>query len=184
MKIFALYAKFDLTSGPPWLDEFRKKYDEPWDLHITLKQPCFIPDEGVEKLRSRVKSFFSELQIPSHLIPINFKEIFTHKGEHGMTIMVRAKPAKLLSALQKDLVRALADYTDYVDPDSRAYEENFDPHITIGRRLSPEHHREASTYLADGYVCEGIIKKVVLSVVKDETLEEGLDPANKTAYDL
>ncbi len=184
MKIFALYTKFDLTSGPPWLDEFRKKYDEPWDLHITLKQPCFIPDGEVGKLRSRVKSFFSELEIPDHVIPVRFEEVFVHHSEDGVTVMVRAERSESLLTLQRNVVGALADYMQYVDPDSRAYEENFDPHITIGRRLSPEQHREASTYLANGCVCEGTIKKVVLSVVKDETLEEGLNPANQTVYDL
>jgi len=52
MKIFALYIKIQLDKNSEWLSEFRKKYDEPGDLHITLIQPRYIDENKVRILGS------------------------------------------------------------------------------------------------------------------------------------
>lgn len=48
MKIFAVYSGLKLSKRPEWLDDFRKKYDDPYEYHIILKQPSYIKKEQQE----------------------------------------------------------------------------------------------------------------------------------------
>ncbi len=98
--------------------------------------------------------------------------------------MIRAQSARQLVNLQRALLSALVQYTNYVDARHQEYEKNFEPHITIGRDLPARQYGEALKYLKDGCVCVGTIKEVVLAVVKDDTVEEGMNPANHTVYRL
>ena len=181
MKIFAVYTKLHLTEQPDWLDGFREQYDKPWFFHNTLKQPCFIKDKELPELRSTLDRFFSEH--PGN-ITVSFDEVVVDETKQGKVIMVRAKSAEPLVKLQKALVQQLAQYDRYIKPDHRQYEKDFDPHITIGRHLSDEQYREASVLLDKGCACTGMIDEVVFAVVKDDTVEEGMNPANHTVYRL
>lgn len=59
MKIFAIYPRLNLTQKPTWFDGFRLKYDEPYELHITLIQPRYIDEQMVDGLRLRVSNFLN-----------------------------------------------------------------------------------------------------------------------------
>lgn len=184
MKVFAVYANVELTDKPSWLDDFRKEYDEPWDFHVTLKQPCFIKESELDDLRQRVSQFFSKQVAKGSGMAVRFDEVVDDKGENDTTIMLRARGARDLVAIQEDLLLSLTEYVRYTRPHHQGYEENFEPHITIGRDLSDQQCQDASEYLKDGCVCEGMIREVILLVVKDDTVEEGLNPMNQTTYRL
>ena len=184
MKIFAIYTKLALTQKPEWLDEFRQKFHKPWEYHITLKQPCYVANEKVEELKTIVTRFFAELETPSDKINLTLNQIKVDKTEDGTVIMVNAQNPEQITELQKNLCARLAEYTDYVSPITQTYEQNFNPHITIGDNLTDEHYQEALTYLKDGCACEGEITQIVLSIVKDTSLEEANNTANQTIFHL
>jgi len=180
MKIFALYTNIILTKKPEWFDDFILKYN-PWGLHVTLKQACFIEDEEIENLKEKVSQFFSQPRIQRKSIDITFDEVLTGtQAQHA--IIVIARHADELIALQKDLYVALSEYKKYVDPMSKEYEENFKPHITISYGIPNIEYAQALELLKGGCHCEGVIQEIVLSTVKEITLEEAKNPANKTIY--
>lgn len=184
MKIFAVYTNVELTKQPPWFDEFRQKFDQPWDLHVTLKQPCFVEEGSINDLKQQLSQHFSAGQAGSNTLSVCFDGIVTgDKDQDGVTIMLRVKDSKELIDLQKDLLSVIPKY-DYVKPHHQAYEQNFDPHITIGRDLSDQQYAEASEYLRSGCSCGGIIQRIVLAVVNQDTVEEGTNPDNQTIYSL
>ena len=115
---------------------------------------------------------------------VRFDQVVTDKDQGGVCIMIKAKNTKELIVIQKALVSALSGYADYVEPHSQKYEENFDPHITIGDELSDQQYAEALEYLKDGFSCEGIIREVVLVTVNKATIEESFHPENQTVFNL
>ena len=52
------YAKVELTKKPNWLDDFRSKYDEPYEYHVTLKQPCVIEEDLIPEIKAKLNTFF------------------------------------------------------------------------------------------------------------------------------
>ena len=181
MKIFAIYSNIYLTNKPDWLDEFRKKYDKPYEFHITLKQPCYVEEDKIPELKEIVLNFINSSTISSKTIEIIFNEVVFDKDEEGTTIMIKANNESL-TQIQKNLCASLLDYTDYVKPKYKNYEENFVPHITIARNLSEAQEGEAIKYLQNGFLWGGEINSFVLSVVSENTPEEAKNPANQNLY--
>ncbi len=184
MKIFAIYAKVVLIKKPIWLDEFREKYDEPYEFHITLKQPCFIEEGKILDLKQKVSDFFEKLTVPNHQIAIVFEELVIDKDEEGMTIMLKAKDASDLIKIQQDLRSWLRDYKGYVKEKYQGYEEQFVPHITVGRHIPEIEEKAALKYFENSYTCEGIVKDAVLAIVNEVTPEEAKNPLNQMVYSL
>lgn len=180
MKIFALYATVTLTKKPDWLDGFLKKY-QPRGLHVTLVQPRFVQEEKINKLKKKTSDFFSERATGN--INVVFDTPIYNTNESG-AIMVCAKDAENLIQLQKDLCLELSEYHEYVESFREEYEKNFRPHITIGDEIPEEKYQESLKYLKNGCLCEGVIRGVVLAVVRDMTTEEANNPANKIMYQL
>ena len=184
MKMFAILTNLKLTKKPEWLDEFREKYDKPYEFHNTLKQPRFIKEEDVPELKKRLQEFFENLHTPNHKIELIFDEIVAGKDEEGTTIMLRAKNPVELITLQQKLRDFLVEYTNYVKPKYQSYEENFDPHITIARNISETQLKEANEYLKNDFTCEGVVEEIFLHVVNEDTPEESRNPENRTIYKL
>ncbi|MBI2645088.1 2'-5' RNA ligase family protein [Candidatus Uhrbacteria bacterium] len=180
MKIFALYTNITLTKKPDWLDDFLKKY-QPHGLHVTLIQPRFIKEDDSDEVKRKISQFFAQQTIDP--MSVVFDEAMYNKDTSG-AIMLYARNAKELMRLQKELCEILSEYSSYVDPATEEYEKNFRPHITIGDTIPNEQYQESLKILEEGYMCEGIIKEVVLAVVKNQTLEEITNPANKIIYKL
>lgn len=180
MKIFAIYTNITLTSKPPWLDSFVLKYN-PWGLHVTLKQACSIEDREVSLLKKKVSRFFNEYK--SHPIVIACNHVERGNDEHGPILVLAEKNEELMN-LQSAICAALSDYSNYVDPDTEAYEKNFRPHITISYGIPANEYRECLKILKDGCTCTGIISEIVLSVLERVTVEQATNPANKTLYKL
>lgn len=182
MKIFAIYTNLTLTEKPQWLDGFRRKYDKPYNFHNTLKQPCFIEEKKILELKNNTSLFFKSLKLKNHKIEIVFDEISTDKSKDGITIMLSSKGHSVLVDLQKDLINYLEQYKNYVKPKYQSYEENFNPHITIARNLSPDQFNEATKYLSGHYSCKGEITTVTLSIVDEVTPEEANNPLNQVNF--
>ncbi len=125
MKIFAIFANINLSKKPVWLDEFREKYDKPYQLHITLRSPCFVEDDDIPNLKEKLSNFFESTEVVNHKIQIDFNEIMKDKEER-VTVMLRARCPELI-AIQKKLFEYLVDYDKFVKDKYKAYGENFDP---------------------------------------------------------
>ena len=172
MKIFAVYSTVQFTEVPTWLVDFRKKYDEPWEAHTTLAQPCFIEEEKIGEIKEILHALFSQAVregiSPVHLFFTTFVE---DTDADGMTcIMMRTTSAEL-DTLQRRIITALRAYRHFVEPAQEGYEKNFIPHITIARNLTIDTLACARQELPDHGVCEGSISDVTLSLV-----EGGLSP--------
>lgn len=182
MKIFAIYSNVNLTNKPDWLDEFREKYDKPYEFHITLKQPCYIDENQISELKDKIKNFFDNINMSKNKLEIIFDELLLDKDREEMTIMLKANDQSELIKIQKDLNNHLGEYKQYLKPKYQNYEENFIPHITIARNLTEPQELEAMKYLQKGFVCKGEINSVVLSIVNNNTLEEAKNPKNQNIY--
>ena len=185
MKIFAVYARLNLTKKPEWLDDFRAKYDELYDFHVTLKQPCFIDENQIIELKKILAKLFSESIVENHKLDIVFDRIvFEGVESKGMYVMIQATNIDEISQLQNRVKSALSLYKSYVKPEFEEYENNFKPHITIGRKLNSEMFLQAKTYFKENYVCNGTIEEIVLAIVPEDTVEESKKPENLTVYGL
>ena len=151
-------------------------------MHVTLKQPCVIEDKEVDILKQKVAQFFSEFLVNGYVINVNFDEIVTGKSDSGSIIMVGAREPLELAELQHNLCAYLSDYNNYLNPETRAYEEIFWPHITIAYDLPEETLQEALGLLKDGCELSAEISEAILFVVAENTPEEARDPNNKTIY--
>ncbi len=178
MKIFAVYSNVKLTSGPSWLESFRKKYDESYELHVTFKQPCFIEEDQVNDLKDKLSLFFKDHKVPNHEILVLFDKLFVEEN----LIMIRSSENSELDSLQKGIVNCLSDYKRYFEPELEAYEMNFHPHLTIARDLNKEQLSVALKEIEDSFSCEGVIKDITLSVVEKITPEEAKIQKNQTLY--
>ena len=171
MKTFAVYASVSLLNAPAWLGAFREKYDEPWEPHITLKQPCFVDEAQIGAIKKIVGDLFSKSAESSNGLHLMFDMIVEHTDADGMTcIMIRTNSPEC-HALQQRIVDALGDYRRYTEPELATYEKNFLPHITIGRNLDAAMLACARRDLPDDVRCEGMMANVTLSIAPD-----GLSP--------
>lgn len=184
-KIFAVYANVILIKKPDWLDDFREKYDEKYDFHITLKQPSFIKTEQVTDVKNKLSSVLAECISSNHQITVTFDKIaIDEQVIDGIYIMINAKNNEPLNNLQKNIRTALKGYDNFCEEKSRAYEKIFVPHITIARHLNDKKYKRAKRYLLGDYICEGVIKNIYLSVVKEDNVREAINPNNITSYNL
>jgi len=185
MKIFAVYAKVELTKKPNWLDDFRSKYDEPYEYHVTLKQPCVIEEDLIPEIKAKLNTFFSNLKTPNHKMVLTFNSLNVPMvSPDDICIMINATKVDEIKELQKNILSTLSEYNSYLDIKYKAYEENFQPHITIGRKLDQQSYAMASKELKDDYICEGVITQIILGVVQNDNPTEANDPNNQTVYNL
>lgn len=186
-KIFAIYARVKLIKKPVWLDDFCKKYNQPYDYHITLVQCRFIDETKIPELKEKVDEFFAGLSILSHKIEVDFSTpvIDSDGVEKGNAcIMVNAEKNDRLSELQKNLVKLMSEHSDYYKPELEEYEINFEPHITVAMDLDKTHFQQAKNDFKDDSQCIGIVDEIVLSIVKEITPEEAKNPDNIKIYRL
>jgi len=184
MKIFAVYARVKLLKKPDWLDDFRFKYDDRYDFHVTLKQPCFINEEQIPPLKEKLNQIFSNFYLPDHKINILFnKKTINNEVEGKACIMILAKNKDICN-LQSIIKSSLSDYKNYYESELEKYENNFNPHITISRNLDSKTLSMAVSEIKDDFLCEGTIEEIVLVVVNEKTAEETTNPKNFTVYRL
>jgi len=184
MKIFAMYARVVLDRNT-WLDAFRKKYHDAYDPHIALIQPRIISEEQVSDIKKRVSSFFSDFHIPNHRIDVIFDTLIPEETKTEKNcVMIGPKQNFLLLDLQKRLRAILVEYLNFFEEKTKTYEENFRPHITIGIDLSSDDYMVALNELGNEYLFKGSVSEIVLTVVKEHTIEEAKNVENMTVFYL
>jgi GrpB-like predicted nucleotidyltransferase (UPF0157 family)/2'-5' RNA ligase len=183
IKIFALYTRVKLTQKPEWLDDFRKRFNQAYDIHVTFIQPRYIDDEKVDDLKSRVTEFFDQNKLTEKDRTIECKDLVYGKNSEGLyTFMLLAEKSENLLAYQKKLKEYLKDFGNYVEPTKEKYEIDFKPHITIGVDVAEDLVEEAKSYFQPNDSVSGVMNEMVLAVVKEQTVEESLNPDNLTIF--
>lgn len=185
MKFFALYFRLELKQRPFWFDEFRIKYDEPYDLHVTLIQPRYIEESEQGLLKFKLNKFLRENKLSDEEKYLIFDNFVCEKELDGKyTCMLMAQDNSGLINFQKQLREDLKIFNEYVDRITKEYEINFRPHITIGRNINKKNLEEAKSYFKSGYTTGALINELVLPIVKSNNIEEAQDPNNLTIYKL
>ncbi len=185
MKIFVITANIKLIEKPDWLDDFRNRYDKPYEYHITLKQPCFVEDQAVEDIKNKLNNLFRNLHTQDRVIPLTFNTLKASQDALNKTcIMINTTKDEPIRKLQKQITANLSTYKNYYKPEYQAYEEYFQPHITIARDLNEQAYQAATKELAQEYTCKGLVTEVKLIVVNKFGPTEANDPKNQTVYNL
>ena len=181
MKVFLLTLKFELEEKPKWLDGFRIKYDEPFNYHITLKYLTLIKKNDLPKIISEV----NRIAKANKPLKLEFDKYFFDKTKTGNLIMVSAKHNKDIFRLQKMVVSELRVFGETVKSYYNDFENNFKPHISIARKLSNGVFQIAKDELKEQIYCKVEITKLALTVVDENpTVDDIINPKNKTYYDL
>lgn len=178
IKFFQISADFDLTKKPDWFDNFRLKYDLPYDYHITLKTTTNFKREDFDSLGRELKAILDKYKSFS----VVFGELFISQAPSGWCIMIRAKHNEELFALQKEIAEEFSKYGDHTTKERASYEKDFNPHITIARHLDVEQLEKAKSELKEDLVCEALIDSITLRTVKEDTFEEWSNPENMMIY--
>jgi len=186
-KIYAVYCIVKLTKQPEWLDDFRKKYDEAYDFHITLKQSAYIEEGQLSEIKKKLDGILNDFAKNKHKITLTFDELLIDENDDSDKsgyIYLFSKNNSPVDNLQLKIRAGLKDFSDYCHPKSLEYEYDFKPHITIARGLVGNRFKEAVADLKNDYTCEGEITEVVLSCVKEISVEEAHNHNNLTIYKL
>ncbi len=185
MKIFVVTADIQLINEPSWLQDFRRRYDDDYPYHVTLKLPTSIEDEQVPDIKQKLDNLLSTVQVPGHSVTLEFnKLVFGPDAPGGACIMIDAAGDEIIYNLQKKIVSALSDYKQYYKEKYKGYEEDFRPHITIARNLDQPSYERAKQDLLINYKCRGKVSKLILTVVDNFGPEEANDPERQTIYQL
>lgn len=180
MKIFAIYSKVKLVSGPEWYRDVINHYGTGYEVHITLKQPCFVREDDILKIKERLGHYFEEIAQVKDRIELQFNTLIVEDD----IVMINAEINVEIINLQKDLVNLLAEYNDFIQPELKKYQEHFVPHITLADGVSASEIEEIKEKIGDDPIIVGDIEDVTLSVVNEITPEEASNPNNKTIYFL
>lgn len=185
MKLFAIYSKIHPTKTPEWLDAFYTKYTSSHGYHVTLKQSCFLEEEDIAEVKNNLSTFLKTILIPNHKIEVTFDKItFDTIQAEQKSILINAKHNPLLEKLQQGIVSALSQHKKYVSPESRTWEEHFNPHITIAADLNPTRYAQALKEIKEDYTCTGTIQNISLIIVDKMIPSEADRPENQTIYPL
>jgi 2'-5' RNA ligase len=181
VKVFDLRLDPVLEEKPSWFDEFRKKYDEPYDYHITLKYPTLVNDKDLLKLKNETRQIAKSFNI----VVVEFENYLFGKTKNGNLIMIAAKDNKDLIRLQKAVVKSLSKFGKTTQTNYKEYEADFIPHIALARKLNDEAFLKAKKQIKKKTYCRATITKLVLTIVdKKYTRSDYLNPKNTYNYYL
>lgn len=181
MKQFLVTAELDLSQKPDWLDNFRKKYDEPYVFHITLKPGTLVQESDIPKLKKTIQGIIKNY----NPLEIEFNNIvFSNNSPTGICIMIPAEENTELKKLQKNLLLSLSAFGELEKIHHKPFDENFWPHLTIGRRLSKNLADNAKKEIGQDSKCKARIFKIVLTIVENMNVEDLSKPRNKTIFNL
>ena len=179
MKIFALYLRLDLTIQPDWFDRIWKKYSSTSILHITLIQTRYIDDNQIEDLKKKVTKVINETEFkPEDKRVIFDKTTVEMEDEKHSLFMWFIKRNQSIIELQRRLLDELKVYNNYCTEVTKEYEILFRPHITVADRIVDQ--VEINNLISQGEKCEGVVKDLVLAIVKNRTIEESENSNNWT----
>ena len=179
-KMFSITFELELSQKPDWLDDFRKKYDHPYEYHITLKTKSYFDEKDLKEIKTKL----SEISKVTNKIKINFEKLRIDLSTKGWCIMIDAEENRELMGFQKYISSEFAKYGEHVDENSAKYEKDFHPHITIARKMDKDTCDKAESELVNDTHCEGIIKDLVLAVVDEDLSENWSAEKNRTIFKL
>lgn len=185
MKIFAIYSSIHLTQKPDWLEPFYAKHNSSPAYHVTLKQSCFLEESDIKDVKDKLSTFFRSFVVPEHAITLTFDHLVMNAEiDSQNTIMLQAEHNPVIHQLQQGILSTLEAYKDYVYQESKEWEENFNPHITLAADLSPTEYTSAQKELGPDHLCKGVIHDVALIIVDKMTPIEADKPENQTIYPI
>lgn len=176
MKIFAVYGKLEIENSPKWLEDFVKKYKFDYDFHITFKQPCFINAGQIDNIKKTLSDILAKTMFPNHKIEMIFNKVVPNKDKD--CVMLGAEDNLKLSRLQKKILMRLKNYQSYCEPETKEYEENFKPHLTIAMDLDKNIYQKALSDIPTNFQINGEIKKIILATVNKNSSDESKNPSN------
>lgn len=183
MKIFAVYTNLKFVDKPAWLDDFRAKYDKPYEFHITLTQPRIIDEKDIDALKLTLSKYFSE---GIRCVNLNFSQPYLDpQDENGEGCIMLEARSEGIDNLQEHLSKLVSKkHTHFLKTKYTEYEKNFVPHITIGRGLSKGNFQKAASELPTIINVPCIVDEIILAIVQNHGPEERKDPNNLTFYRL
>ncbi len=185
MKTFAVTADVELVRKPQWFDGFRAEYDDPYPLHVTLKQPSLVEDGDVEGLKKEVADFFAGWGKSEAPIGITFDRMnVSVRSKEDICVMLDATDTGPLATMQAGIVARLGTRYPYRKEEYARYESNFHPHVTIARDLTEKDYGSAAKIWTPDFACEGFVKSCTLVIVPLLNAEEANKPENRTTFAL
>jgi 2'-5' RNA ligase len=178
--LFQISADFALDEKPTWLADFRKKYDLPYDYHITFKTTTTFQDQDLDNIKKEIQTIAQNYGP----VEIVFDKLFIDSTSHGWYIMLAARPNAVLTKLQKEISQKFSRYGQHTNENNKQFERNFNPHITIGRRLTPPLLTQAKKDLGEDLLCQTTIKSITLTIAREDTFDEWSKPQNRIFYQL
>ena len=168
MKVFAVVSLVKFIRQPKWLAYFDKNFVK-HDWHVTLKQTCIIKAKDISDIKKKLEELNKKLKIKNDRIKLNFNKLFIDKEKRfsGKTIMIRSGNKEIVR-LQKKVVAALKGYNNYNEEESRVWEKNFHPHITIASSLNEKGYEKAKEHIGKNIVCEGVVNSITLIYKESE----------------
>lgn len=156
-------GKLEIDNKPQWLGDFVKKYKSDYDFHITFKQPCIIHEEQGTEIKKILSDLFKKHKPADHKIKIIFDRILP--DESYECVMLSSKRNPKLNILQKKIIAAFKNYQNYYQPETKKYEENFQPHLTIAIDLDKKSYQKAIQNIPAKFQISGQIKEIVLDII-------------------
>lgn len=177
MKLFQIISNFDLQQKPDWLDEFRKKYDQPFPYHITFKQKTQVAETDIPALHKEVQNLAKTFRP----ISVKFDKIAIGKSSKGAVIMINSpNKDKRLHQYQQMIKESLSKYGNVHQKRYQPFEDKFTPHITIGRRLNQEKLEAAKKELPGDVSVSARIDSISLYLFDSDEDE----PSDVITFDL
>lgn len=167
MSLFFVTAQVRLDEQPEWLDGFREHFDDPYPLHVTLKNYTKLEQGTIKDVENKIQMLLSGVSS----IPVTFSHLRVAPTPKGNCFMIDAEENSELQQIQTYIVRLLQHFGRHLEKRYAQYESNFVPHITIGRNVSPEDTALAEVCLKDSIVCRGVIHAITLTLLKDDTYD-------------
>ncbi len=186
-QFYAIYGTVKLVDEPNWLKKFRMMYDQPFDFHITLKQSAFINVTDLQKIKETLEAILKDLYpVQSMNLVFDRLELDEHDADSGFgwIYLFATKRNNQLDDLQKHLREKLAEFSDYRSKESKEYEYNFRPHITIARELDSNKYECAVKELPGRAAVTGRVTDVTLLCVSEASPEQAKNSNNLTRYQL
>lgn len=181
VKIFAIYGRVEIPNAPDWLEAFREKYNNQFEYHVTLKQPCYFHESQFPDIKNLVRDALVEFDLLDNRLSLHFDTIRADRSDGS--IMIMAEPNVLLGSIQLSIASQLCQYQSYISNELERYEKNFEPHITIAYDLGSR-FSEAVSAIPQDTKFSGFVKEIILSNVSRITPEQKRCDTSKTIFCL
>lgn len=183
MRDFSIVCNLQLVLQPSWLDNFREQYDDNHPYHVTLKNSTYLRTGSEEELKEKLQ----KVLVMYKQFTLSFKNVFHSLTKRGECIMISVElnsQIDYLVQLQKEIRSEFSNYGEHIKPAFRQYEEDFTPHLTIGRHLDSEMFAKAWKEIEshqDDTLCKAKIDRILL--VFAEAYNEQEDETSRVSFE-